>query len=121
MKDWTSPLLLLAVFALFLTPLVAAEEDNGDWEVLPGVEGEKAFNLLSGILSTLLFVLAVVAYQRTKRSRLLYVAAAFLLFAVKGYFTSAELFFGEWPWVDPVSAAMDFAILLSFFAGLLKK
>jgi hypothetical protein len=121
MKERTRIFFLFVMMALFFAPAVAAEEGDEDWEIIPGVEGEKALNLGSGVLATVLFVLTAVAYARTKSSRLLFVAAAFLLFAVKGYITSMELFFGEWSWVDPVSAALDFFILLSFFIGLLKR
>lgn len=109
---------LLAVF-LLLAPVVLAEED-GDWQLF-GFEGEKLFNLGSGILSTVLFVLTFIAYKRTKQSRLLYVSLAFLLFAIKGYLGASELFFEELAWVDPTAAVLNFAILLCFFRGILKK
>jgi len=118
MKKLTGIMFVLFLLAL---PLAVAEEADGDWEIVPGVEGEKALNLTSGILALALFVLTAVAYARTRSRRLLFVAAAFLLFAVKGGITSMELFFGEWAWVDPVSAVLDFFILLSFFVGLLRK
>ena len=98
---------------------VFAEED-ADWALF-GFEGEKLFNLGSGILSTVLFILTVIAYRRTKQSRLLYVSTAFFLFAVKGYLGASELFFEELPWVDPTAAVLNFAILLCFFFGLMRK
>jgi cellulose synthase/poly-beta-1,6-N-acetylglucosamine synthase-like glycosyltransferase len=107
-------MLLLSAIPVF------AEEDGGDW-VLFGFEGEKLFNLGSGILSTILFVLTFIAYKRTKQSRLLYVSSAFLLFAVKGYLGASELFFEELLWIDPTAAVLNFAILLCFFFGIMKK
>ncbi len=104
---------------LLVIPTALAEEQD-DWTLF-GIEGEKLFNLGSGLLATALFCLTVIAYRRTRQQRLAWVSLAFLLFAAKSLLTSAELFFGEWYFVDPVSAALDFAILLSFFCGIVRK
>ena len=90
-----------------LASFVFAEEmgDLDDIEVL-GFELEKLLNLGSGLLATGLFIATSLAYKRTGNKRLIYVSAAFLLFAVKGFLTSHELFFGEWPWVDPIASSM---------------
>lgn len=111
--------LLLAVLLLSST-VVFAQEEADDWQLF-GFEGEKLFNFGSGILAIALFALTFLAYQRSKQARLLYVSLAFFLFAVKGFLGSAELFFGEWAWVDPVSAVLNFVILLCFFWGIVKK
>ncbi len=105
---------------LLSTTAVFAQEENDDWQVF-GLEGEKLFNLGSGILSTILFVLTFIAYRRTKQSRLLYVSSAFFLFAVKSYLGALELFFEEMAWIDPTAAVFNFAILLCFFWGIMKK
>ena len=102
---------------LLATGVAAEDHDEGFIEAV----GEELLNLGSGILATVLFALTFIAYRRTKRSRLLYVSIAFLLFAIKGYLSSAELLFGEWVWVDSTTGILDFAILLSFFRGILKK
>jgi hypothetical protein len=109
----------MAMFLLLSTIAYAAEEDD-DWKLL-GLEGEKLFDFGSGMLSTILFALTFIAYKRTKQNRLLYVSLAFFLFAVKGFLGAQELFFEEWAWVDPTVAVMQFAILLSFFFGIIKK
>lgn len=110
--------LLLANFSSF----VFAEEmdDLDDIKVL-GFELEKLLNFGSGFLAIGLFIAASLAYKRTRNKRLIYVSMAFLLFAVKGFLTSHELFFQEWSWIDPVASALNFAILLSFFFGVIKK
>ncbi len=111
------------LFIIFLTPFAFAEEsltESGDWEIL-GLEVEKLLNLGSGILATVLCVITLFAYKTTNRKRLLYVSIAFGLFAIKGFMTSTELFFGDWVWVDPIASMLNFAILLAFFAGILKK
>lgn len=115
-------MLLLAILTFVLIQLssfVFAEEGD-DLEIF-GLEVEKLLNLGSGLLATGLFILTVIAYKRTKRKRLAYVSLAFLLFAVKGFLTSSEIFFGDWQWVDPTASFLNFAILLSFFFGIVKK
>lgn len=111
------------LFILFLTPFAFAEEnttESGDWEI-GGLEVEKLLNLGSGILATALCFVTLSAYKTTNRKRLLYVAIAFALFAIKGFLTSTELFFGDWTWVDPVASMFNFGILLAFFVGIIKK
>jgi len=112
-------LVLLLVLVLQVTP-VLAEADEEDMEVF-GLELEKLMNLASGLLALILTTLTFFAYRRSKRSRLLWVSLAFLIYAVKMGLMGAEIFFGEWIYVDPVTSVMDFAILISFFIGLLKK
>jgi len=119
MEKQTKIICLIAMLLLSAIP-VFAQEENDDWQLF-GLEGEKLFNLGSGILSTILFALTFIAYKRTKQSRLLYVSFAFLLFAVKGYLGAHELFFEEMAWVDPTAAVLNFAILLSFFWGIMRK
>ena len=93
----------------------------GDEITVFGLELEKLLNLLSGLLSLALMALTLMAYRRTGNRRLLFVSLAFLLFAVKGFLNGSEVFLGEWIFIDPVSSVLDFAILLSFFAGILGK
>ena len=107
------------ILALLLSPVALAEEQD-DWQLF-GFEGEKLFNLGSSILAAALLFLTAIAYHRTKQKRLLWVSLAFFLFAVKSALPATELFFSEWPLIDPVAAALDFAILAAFFVGLLKK
>ncbi len=113
----TKLIIFLAMFLLMSTIAIADDHDEGFIESM----GEEILNIGSGMLATILFGLTFVAYKRTKRSRLLYVSIAFLLFAIKGYLSGAEIFFGDWPWVDATTGILDFVILLSFFRGILKK
>lgn len=111
-----------AVIALLITlaPFAFAQEEDDDLEVF-GFELEKLLNLGSGLLSTGLFIVTLAAHARSNNKRLLYVSFAFALFAVKGFLTSLELFMPEFSWVDPVASMLNFAILLSFFIGVIKK
>lgn len=94
---------------------------SGDEVEIFGIELEKLLNLLSGVLSLALMALTLLAFRKTGNRRLLFVSLAFLLFALKGFINGSEIFLGEWIFADPVSSALDFAILMSFFAGLLGK
>ena len=110
--------LLLFIFLLFAPSVIAAEDD--DIEVF-GLELEKLLYFGSALLASALFIVTVVAYNRIERARLICVAMAFLLFAVKGFLISSELFIEELAFVDPLSSLLDFVILLLFFVGMLRK
>ena len=115
-------IIFCVIFAVLLMQFsfVALAQEDGDLEFF-GLEAEKLLNLGSGLLATALFGLTLIVYKRNKNKRLLYVSAAFLLFAIKGFLQSHELFIEELPWVDPIASFLNFAILLSFFFGVLKK
>ncbi len=115
------PLLFLSLFFFLFTFSVYAEEDTGTDMELYGLEVEKLLNLFSGVLALVLFFLTYSGYRNSNNKRLQYVSIAFLLFAVKGLLISHELFFNEWSWVDPITSVFDFAILLMFFLGIVKK
>ena len=120
MKNKILFFIMLAVMLVQLSPFAFAE--NGDDLEIFGLELEKLLNLGSGLLATCLFIFTIIAYRRTKRKRLMYVSLAFLLFAAKGFLMSTELFFGDLvTWIDPVASFLDFAILFSFFFGILRK
>ncbi len=109
---------ILGISVLALPGVIAQEE--GDM-MLAGFELEKILNLGSGLLAIGLFIITLIAYRRNRNQRLVYVGAAFLLFAIKTLLLSMEIFFGDWSWIDPFTSVLDFAILVSFFLGLLKK
>jgi hypothetical protein len=76
----------------------------------------------STILAVTLSVITASAYKRDGRKKLLYVAIAFLLFAVKGFLIASDIFFpNKTGWIDPTANFLDFGILLSFFFGIIKK
>jgi uncharacterized membrane protein YccC len=110
-------IVLLLLFVLSATTVVAEDDDL---EIF-GLEVEKLLNVGSGILATVLCILTLVAYRRVNNRRYLFVAIAFLLFAVKAFLMGSELVFDEWEWIDPVIGILDFGILASFFAGILNR
>ena len=86
-------------------------------------------SLASAVLAVVLFAVSTVAYKRERRSRLLFVMAAFLLFATKNLFSAAHEMFefvsGNSPLqifsLEHMALLLDFFILLVLFVGLVKK
>lgn len=99
---------------------LAQEVESEDLEIF-GLEVDKLLAFVSAHLAAALAFLTLIAYARTKRTKLLFVTLAFFLFSLKLFMISSELFIDEIAWVDPVSAFLDFIILLSFFYGVIKK
>ena len=118
-------LLLMFIIVVLLNSSIfalAIETSNGeDVQVAGGLDLGQLLNLGSGILAFILFVLTFTAYNRSKNSRLIYVSFAFLLFSINGFITASQLFFGDWAWIDPITNILNFAILLSFFIGIIKE
>ncbi|MEK6983042.1 MAG: hypothetical protein AABX33_00580 [Nanoarchaeota archaeon] len=115
----------LNLFILMLIvqlPLLAlAQEPENEDLMLFGLEFEKLLAFASAHLAAALALITLVAYFRTNRYKLLFVSLAFFLFSIKLFMISSELFVGEISLIDPLSAALDFVILLSFFYGVIKK
>ncbi len=111
---------LLFLLVIFILPTILAAEN--DLQVGHGIEMDNLITLASSILALVLFAVSFIAYKRTGRNKLIYVTIAFLLFAIKGFLISSDIFFSsKGAWVDPVANILDFAILLSFFFGIIKK
>ena len=115
-----SALFLLLVLSSFLMAVEDIKEN--DLRTSSGIEIDELITIASSILATILFALTAVAYKRDGRKKLLYVGMAFLLFAIKGFLIASDIFFPEkGAWVDPTANFLDFAILLCFFFGIIKK
>ncbi|MCM2325679.1 MAG: hypothetical protein NDI94_04395 [Candidatus Woesearchaeota archaeon] len=108
-------------FIMILLSTFAFAEDTGADPSIYGLEIEKLLNLGSGLLAFALFITTMAAYKKKKNKRLLYVSVAFFLFSVKGFLTSLELFSLDITIIDPIASVLNFAILLCFFFGVIKK
>jgi|LGVD01.1.fsa_nt_gb formate hydrogenlyase subunit 3/multisubunit Na+/H+ antiporter MnhD subunit len=110
---------------LVISPLLASayeDPDENEWTTSSGVDVEELIILGSSILAIALFAITIIAYNRDRRKKLLYVAVAFFFFAVKGILLSSDIFIPDKvAWIDPLAVFLDFIILLSFFFGILKK
>jgi len=123
MKSKTLIGMMLALILVQAAPALAAPDDVPSFDDIQvfGLELEKLLNLGSGALALVLCALTALAFKRTHNRRLVYVSGAFLLFGVKALLMGTEVFFGEWPYVDQIASVLDFAILLAFFLGIMKK
>ena len=119
-QHWSLALLPFLLFFTLIPSGLAEEHEQEDLEIY-GIEVEKLLNLGSGIVAAVLFLLTLLAYKRTHNARLKYVSIAFFLFAVKSLLMGVEIFIGEVPGVDLITSSLDFAILLSFFFGIIKE
>ncbi|MEM2899707.1 MAG: hypothetical protein QXT63_02855 [Thermoplasmata archaeon] len=75
------------------------------------------------IFSFVLFVIAIVSYNRTRNKRLIFVTCAFALFFIKGIILTIGLYFPSIISVheDPLLLVMDILLLLSLYFGILRK
>jgi hypothetical protein len=113
---------MLAFFILtsFFSVQVLASSENDI--LFHGSELDNYITLLTSLLAITLFIFTFIAYKRTGRTKLIYVAIAFLLFAVKGAIQTSDMFMNfSINWIDPIATILDFAILLLFFFGIIKK
>jgi len=122
-KDYSLVFGMLLLALTFSSTFVLAAELAGETEPQAfGIGIDELINIGSSLLATILFILTFIAYKRDGRKKLLYVGVAFLLFAIKGFLIASDIIFpGKGGWIDPTAHFLDFAILLSFFFGLLKK
>ena len=107
---------------LFIFSPFSMAFEGGETEGMRGIQFDDIATIGSSLFASILFILTFVAYKRDKRKRLLYVSMAFLLFAIKGSLIASDIFFPQkGAWLDPTAKFLDFAILLTFFVGILKK
>ena len=86
-KDFTR-ILCMIFLVLVISPILASayeDQDENEWRTASGVDVEELIVLGSSILAIALFSLTIIAYNRDKRKKLLYVAVAFFFFAVKDH------------------------------------
>jgi len=124
MKNKIYALLPVLFVLVIMSSLVLAAEEGEDENDLQafGIGIDELITLGSSILAVTTFAITAISYKRDGRKKLLYVAIAFLLFAVKGFLIASDIFFpNKTGWVDPTANFLDFAILLSFFFGIIKK
>jgi len=112
---------ILALIQLPIFALAIEKVDEFEDPTIFGLEVEKLLAFAGANLAIVLSLITFLAYYRTKKARLMFVAFAFLLFSAKLFLISSELLFDEAAWIDIASAILDFAILLSFFYGIIRK
>lgn len=115
---------------IFLAPqsilAISSHRDNYEEPVTDSLDkGNLAefFDLGTGIFAAILFTLSIVAYKKIKSRRILYVAIAFAIFAIRAIVSKIDLFISdiESSSLDLVLAIMGFAALGLFFFAIVKR
>ena len=119
----------IIVFSLFACTFMFALNGN----ILAGQNITKIWNeeaievlilIATSILAGFLFVISFIAYRKDRRERLLFITAAFFLFAVKGVLMVLneflEFLYLKTTLIEPIVQLLDFSILALFFLGLMK-
>lgn len=110
------------ILITFFSVQILAETNEGKDVLFQGTDLDNIITLISSVLALILFGLTLIAYKRTQRSKLIYVAVAFLLFAIKGFIQTSDSFITYTVnWIDPIANVFDFVILILFFIGIIKK
>jgi len=81
------------------------------------------FDLGTGIFAAILFALSLIAYKRIKSRRILYVAIAFAIFAIRVIVSNLDLFMPEIESssLELLLAVMGFAALGLFFLAIVRR
>jgi heme/copper-type cytochrome/quinol oxidase subunit 3 len=120
---------MFIIFSLFVSTFMFASNGN-----IPAGQGianvwhaeaiEVLILIATSILAGFLFVISFIAYRKDRRKRLLFITAAFFLFAVKGFLMVLNGFlefrYLEGSLIEPIAQLLDFGILALFFLGLIK-
>jgi hypothetical protein len=125
------PLILLFATAILLLSdissvdaIVESDEEEaekgGDEDLLDKAEIAEIFELGTGIFAGILLILSLIAYRNSKSKRLIYVACAFGLFAVRTIVSRLDLFIPEVESsiLELILAIMGFAALALFFIAI---
>jgi uncharacterized membrane protein len=123
----TTIILLLSIAFLFLSssPLVIAEQ-NGDEDgndLLDRGDIADIFDFGTGIFAAILFALSLIAYRNLRSKKLLFVAGAFGLFAIRTIVSRLDIFMPEIEStiLELLLAVMSFAALSLFFVAIVKR
>jgi len=81
------------------------------------------FDLGTGIFAAILFALSLIAYKKIKSRRILYVAIAFAIFAIRVIVSNLDLFMPEIESssLELLLAVMGFAALGLFFLAIVRR
>lgn len=112
--------LLTGILILFLLAPAILAAENEDPSIF-GLEIEELLSFMNSIIALTLFIITFIAYRRDGRKRIFYVCLAFLIFAIKSFIDSLELFGLDIEVLGSIAVVLEFLVLLIFFFGVLKK
>jgi hypothetical protein len=117
-------LLSIAFFLLSSNPLVIAEQNGEDGnDLLDRGDVADIFDFGTGIFAAILFALSLIAYRNLRSKKLLFVAGAFGLFAIRTIVSRLDIFMPEIEStiLELLLAVMSFAALSLFFVAIVKR
>jgi len=112
---------ILAIFINTNLPRAFALDDNPD--AFDKGDIAEIFEFASGIFAAILCVLSLIAYQRVKLKKILFVAIAFGLFAIQTILSRLDLFMPdiESSLMEMILAITSFIALSLFFLAIVRK
>src|ERR671933_2021143 len=117
-------ILTITLLSLSSDSLVIASPSNGDKDDLfDNGDLAKIFDFGTGVFATILFALSLIAYKNLRSKRLLFVSAAFALFAIRTIVSRFDLFLPEIESsiLELVLAVMSFTSLSLFFFAIVRR
>ncbi len=83
----------------------------------------ESLDFATGIFAAVLLVISLLAYKRTNLTRLIFVSAAFGLYAFRAILPRLEIFLPsvEATTIDTILSSIGFVILALFFVAIVKK
>ncbi|MDE1724939.1 MAG: hypothetical protein KGH76_03450 [Thaumarchaeota archaeon] len=106
------------MFENILFAISGMTEVGGEAPDLP-----ESLDFATGIFAAFLFVMSLFAYRRTKMKRLLFVSAAFGLYAFRAILPRLEIILPtvEATTITVILSSIGFVILALFFVAIVKK
>ena len=96
--------------------------ETTDASPVNGLDISDVIVILTSILAFVLGIISLVGYRRDGRIKILFVAAAFFIFTLKGVMIiGSDLLSLQKPTLDLLAQLLDFAVLIFFFAGMIKR
>ncbi|HSU72320.1 MAG TPA: hypothetical protein VLJ21_00545 [Candidatus Binatia bacterium] len=110
------------VMLLILLSISVYAEETSDVPIYAGLDISDIIAICSSVLAAILGVISIIAYQRDRRGKLLFLTVAFFLFAAKGVLIIvSDVLLWEQFALDVIAGLLDFAVLLCFFASIMKR
>jgi hypothetical protein len=118
--------IVIALFNILLNPMIVAaqlDEKKDQEDLLDKGNIAELFEFGSGIFAAILFALSLIAYKNIKSKRLVFVAVAFGLIAIRTILLRLDLFVPEIEssLLELILAVMGFAALALFFFAIVKR
>jgi hypothetical protein len=120
-KKSQSIIIALSLLTILILPTILSQLGENEEIKALGFDLEELLSFVNGIIALILFLIAFIAYRVDGRKRILFVSIAFLLFSIKSFLDSSELFGTEIESLGAIAVILEFLVLMVFFFGVVKK